>query len=158
MTDQALTAREVRDQAAEYLGFLASKWIKAEGSGELFEIPHTECFDSEQRKRYNQLLVDIRQEAELLDRAPDTEVDGKVVKGSALVPNTIDGELIEDWDDRLAKAYLGDRFDAFIKAGGRSADIGLIRWEMNKKLQERRAADSKSAASNTDSDPVPDSD
>jgi hypothetical protein len=157
MTDQALTARETRDQAAEFLGFLSSDWIKAEGSGEMFEIPNRNCLDSEQRKRYNQLLVDFRDEAELLDRAPDAEVDGKVVKGTVLEPHTIDGKLVDDEDDRIAQAILGDRYESFLKGGGRSSDVSLIWWKMNVKLTQRRSEDSFRAAGDTGSDPVPDS-
>jgi hypothetical protein len=160
MTDQTTqTAREVREQAAEFLGFVASEWIKADSTGELFEIPSRNCLDSDQRKRYNQLLVEFRQEAELLDRVDDIRGDdGKIItkgKGAALDPNTIDGELVEDHDDRIAEAIFGDRYPNFLKGGGRSADVSLIWWKMNKKLADRLAEDSKSGVGPAVSDPVP---
>ncbi|WP_141772832.1 hypothetical protein [Mycobacterium malmoense] len=175
-----------RAQAAEYLGFVASEFIKG------FEIPNLSMLDDDQAMRLAQLDLD----AESWDRYPEqfspefkkalTEMvqaalDGEETptatdmvsvfedfareyKGTILVGGAIkeparkNGELIEPYDIQRAKAVLGDNYEAFRSAGGRASDLTLIWTQMNKKLADRRDADSKSDASPQGVAAVPDAD
>lgn len=132
---------DARDQAAEFLGFVAGERITAR-NGEVFEIPSASLLDDDQQTRYDQLQLD----AESWDRHPDTlGDDGSVkVKGALLEPNRKDGALVENYNIQLAKAVFGERYAAFKDAGGRASDVAVTWWKMNKALADRRAEDSKS--------------
>lgn len=130
-----------REQAAETLGFVASERIRTP-SGELFEIPNPSLLDDDQQARYDKLQLD----AEGWDRHPDRLDDnGNVVtRGALMEPARKGGKLVESYNVQLAKVILGERYEAFTKAGGRGNDIAFLWWKMNKVLADRRAVDSKS--------------
>ncbi|MDY0112709.1 MAG: hypothetical protein RBS21_00355 [Corynebacterium sp.] len=132
-----------REQAAETLGFVASERVRTP-SGELFEIPNPSLLDDDQQARYDKLQLDV----ESWDHHPDVlNEDGSVrVKGALMEPQRKGGKLVENFNVQLAKAILGERYEAFRKAGGRGNDVAFIWWKMNKVLADRRAADSKSRA------------
>src|ERR1700748_2295901 len=146
---------DARDQAAEYLGFVAGERITTR-TGEVFEIPSASLLDDDQQTRYDQLQL----EAESWDRHDDVlDDDGKVkVRGALLEPNRNGGELVENYNIQLAKAIFGDRYEAFKAAGGRASDVAVTGWKMNRQLAERRAADSKSDDGAGDLARVPKSD
>lgn len=131
-----------REQAAETLGFVASERIRTP-SGDLFEIPNPSLLDDDQQARYDVLQLD----AEGWDRHPDRLDDKGAVlaRGALMEPARKGGKLVESYNVQLAKAILGERYEAFKKAGGRGNDVAFIWWKMNKVLADRRAADSKSA-------------
>lgn len=130
-----------RDQAAKYMGFVASERITTP-KGEVFEIPNPSLLDDEQLARHDALQLEV----ESWDREDDVlDDDGKVVrKGELKEPHRKNGELVENYNIQLAKAIFGDRYDAFRSAGGRSADVNIIWQKMARELAEKRKADSKS--------------
>jgi hypothetical protein len=132
-----------REQAAEYLGFMASERIVTKDG--VFEIPYPSLLDDEQQTRYDQLQFD----AEGWDRHDD---------GSLKEPHRKDGVLVENYNIQLAKAIMGDRYAAFKAAGGRANDVSVIWWKMRKGVADRQAADSKSGAGTGAVDAVPDPD
>lgn len=148
-----------REQACEKLGFMRSRTITV--GGRVWEIPNPSLLDREQQKRYNALQLYVQESAEL-DRYKDkTDDDGNVFKGAPKVPwRTKAGKLIEDdYDVRLTKAIFGDdKFDEFIKLGGRPSDIGLYWAEMNQHVADRQKNDSKSDGGDSRLAAVPDSD
>jgi hypothetical protein len=155
MPDQPKTFEEARAQAAQYLGFIASEYIRTT-NGEVFEIPSPNMYDDEQQSRIDQLALEV----ESWDRSPDKlNEDGSVrTKGELLEPNRKDGELVENYNIQRAKAIFGERYPAFKAGGGKASDVALIHWKMNRMLADRREADSKSAGSTDSVDLVPDSD
>ncbi|TDH57550.1 hypothetical protein E2F47_01925 [Mycobacterium eburneum] len=155
MAVETKTLEEARAQAAECLGFTVSECIRT-ADGTVFEIPNPSLLDDEQQTRYDQLLL----ESESWDRHPDvTDDDGNVIRrGALLEPNRKGGALVENFDIQQAKAILGDRYPAFRAAGGRAKDVTIIWWKMNRQLNERRAADSKSAGGDSAVAAVPDAD
>ncbi|TDH48892.1 hypothetical protein E2F47_22260 [Mycobacterium eburneum] len=129
-----VSIRDAREQAAEYLGFVASEKLTAE-NGEVFEIPFPSLLDDEQQERYDDLQFEMRS----LDKDDD---------GEPLEPHSIDGKRLPPYDIRLAKAIFGeDGYARFKAAGGRSSDVSLIWWKMRQQLSDRKGADSKSAGS-----------
>jgi hypothetical protein len=142
---------ESREQAAEYLGFVASERIKV--GDKVFEIPNPSMLDDEQQNRLDALEL----EAESWDRHDDVlNEDGTVkFRGTVKEPFRKDGVLVENYKIQQARAILGDDFEAFIAAGGRSSDINLIWVKMNRKLSDRAADDSKSAAGDSEVAAVP---
>lgn len=135
--------KDAREQAAEYLGFAASERISTTGG--VFEIPNPSLLDDDQQARVDALDIEM----ESWDRYPDAlNEDGSLkARGALKVPyRTKDGDPAL-YNIRLAQAIFGDRFDAFKAAGGQSSDVQLIWSKMRRELDERRAADSKSAGS-----------
>lgn len=130
-----------REQAAEYLGFLASVRIVTDDGA--FEIPNPSLLDDEQQARYDTLQL----ESESWDRHPDVLNDDGSIKrrGELKEPYRKDGVLVEHYHIQLAKAILGDRYPAFVAAGGRGNDVNVIWWKMQAELARRRREDSKSA-------------
>ncbi|UVO12810.1 hypothetical protein NM962_01175 [Mycobacterium sp. SVM_VP21] len=141
MTDQNAFIK-AREQATEYLGFAASERIVTD-DGVVFEIPNPSLLDDEQQARYDALQL----ESESWDRHPDIlNADGSVKRrGELKEPYRKGNELVEHYNIQLAKAILGERYAAFIAAGGRGNDVNLIWWKMNQQLARRRREDSKSA-------------
>lgn len=133
-----------REQAAEYLGYVASERIRTP-RGDVFEIPNPSLLDDEQQARYDQLQLEV----ESWDRYDDVLNDDGSVKtrGAIKDPARKDGELVENYNIQLAKAIFGERYDAFKAAGGRANDVSFIWAKMNKTIADKRAADSKSAGS-----------
>lgn len=131
---------EARDQASEYLGFAASERIVTDNG--VFEIPNPSLLDDEQQARYDALQLEV----ESWDRHPDVLDDnGEVTRrGELKEPYRKDNQLVEHYNIQLAKAIFGDRYEAFVAAGGRGNDVNLIWWRMNQQLARRRREDSKS--------------
>ncbi|KLO31582.1 hypothetical protein ABW16_01740 [Mycolicibacter heraklionensis] len=123
---------EAREQAADYLGFAASVRIVTDGG--VFEIPNPSLLDDDQQRRYDQLKL----ESEGWDKDED---------GNLLEPYRKNGELVEHYHIQLARAILGDRYEAFVAAGGRGNDVNVAWWKMQTELARRRREDSKSAGS-----------
>ncbi|ORV92802.1 hypothetical protein AWC11_07310 [Mycobacterium interjectum] len=132
-----------REQAAEYLGFAASERITTRDG--VFEIPNPSLLDDDQQEQVDALDIEM----DGWDRYPDALNDDGSVKtrGALKLPyRTKDGQPAL-YNVRLAKAIFGERFDAFKAAGGQSSDVQLIWSKMRRELEERLAADSKSAGS-----------
>lgn len=139
-----VSLEEAREQAAESLGLMKSVYVKAENSDEKFEIPNPSMLDDDQQARYDQMQLDI----EDLDRAPDIkDEDGKFVrKGDVLEPYRKHGKLVDSHGVMLAKAIFGpEGYEKFKRAGGRSSDVTLVWWQMNRVLAKKRLEDSKSS-------------
>lgn len=155
MSDTAKTFEQAREQAAEFIGFVASEFIKTP-KGDVFEIPSPNMLDDEQQAAMDALALEV----ESWDRHDDAlNGDGSVrKKGDLKEPNRKNGKLVENYNIQRAKAIFGDRYPAFKTAGGRASDVAAIHWKMNKMLNDRRKADSKSVGSVDDGETVPDSD
>jgi hypothetical protein len=138
----ALSPEDAREQAANYLGMLASVRIEVKG-GEVFEVPNPSLLDDDQQQRYDELQFAL----EALERWPDTkDADGNVIRrGEPLEPHrTKDGKLVEHYNIRLAKAIFGDdRYAKFKAGGGRANDVAVIWFQMQKKLSEQARTDPK---------------
>lgn len=157
MSDNTYSSFEAaREQAAEVLSFVASERITLPG-GAVFEIPNPSLLDDDQQARLD--VLDF--EAEGWEHVDDVKNDDGTVtpgKGPLKVPNRKGGELVETYNTRLAKAIFGDRYPEFKAAGGRGNDIHMTWNKMGKIMADRRAADSKSAGSDSDLAPVSDAD
>jgi hypothetical protein len=141
MAEQTFSPREAREQAAEYLGMLASVKIAIEG-GEVFEVPNPSLLDNDQQQRYDELQFSL----EALDRWPDTkDADGNLIRrGEPLEPHRQKGKLVESYNVRLAKALFGDEgYKRFSGGGGRANDIAVIWFQMQKRLTEAAKQDPK---------------
>lgn len=153
---QPVAAEEARQQALDYLGFLAPRQVKA--GDKVYEIPAASLLSREQQRRYNELQFSL----ESLDRWPDLKnADGEVIRlGEPKLPHrTKAGELLEDYDVRLTMALLGDLAgEEYLSNGGLPGDINLFWAESNQRVAERRASDSKSVGSDSDLAPVPETD
>lgn len=144
-----------REQAADYLGFVASVSITTKEG--VFEIPNPSMLDDDQQDRVDALHIEM----ESWDRhEPPVNADGSVKPGALgplRVPYRRDGEPV-NYNVRLAKAIFGDRFEAFKAAGGRSSDVELTWSKMNQELAKRRETDSKSGGSDPTVAAVPNPD
>lgn len=149
------TFEQAREQAAEYLGFLASEYIRTE-RGDVFEIPSPNMLDDEQQARMDALALEV----ESWDRHPDVlNEDGSVrTRGALKEPNRKKDKLVENYNIQRAKAVFGDRYEQFKAAGGRASDVATIWWKMNKMVADRVMRDPKSAGRTEDLATVPDSD
>ena len=139
---QALSIEEARAQAADYLGFVQCKVVKVDDKE--FTISNPALLTYEQQEAYDTLLMELEE----LDRHPDIlDEDGKVLRRGAIKePHRKDGVRVENYDARLARALFGDDdFTLFVAGGGRPSDVSLFWGEMNKRLADKRAADSKSS-------------
>jgi hypothetical protein len=163
-----------REQAAAYMGFLASVTIKG------IEIPNLSLLSDDQATRLAQLELDT----ESWDRHPDKltpdaekqlaesvahvleavenadKLTAQIVdvfqdfvreyRGAIVTPGELkdpprkNNELVESYSIQRAKAILGDSYEGFVRAGGRASDVDVTIWKMNKMMAERRLADSKS--------------
>ncbi|MEU9805024.1 hypothetical protein [Mycobacterium sp. NPDC050853] len=132
---------DARKQAAEYLGFTQSRTVTV--AGRQFVIPNPSLLSYDQQERYDELQMSL----EDLDRYPDVEGDdGKVLRRGAIKePHRKDKVRLENYDARLARAILGDEdFTLFVAGDGRPSDVSLFWAEMQKRLTDKRAEDSKS--------------
>jgi hypothetical protein len=131
---------EAREQAAEYLGFMAGKSLDL-GDGEPFEIPNPGLLDDDQQVAYDELQASL----EDLDQE-DVEIRPGITESRPKDPHRIDGKLLEPYNIRLCKALFGEQgYQRFKAAGGRSADVGIYWTQMSRQLTERIKSDSKSA-------------
>lgn len=159
---EAVSAKDAREQAAEFLGFLASVPIDL-GDGEPFEVPNPSLLDPEQQRRYDELEF----ECEKLDRhpaplnedgTPKLGPDGHPLKGEVKVPNRVDNVLVENYETRLARALFGDDYQRFIDGGGYPSQVGVHWAQMRRVLEERKAADDKSVGGDGPVVEVPEAD
>jgi hypothetical protein len=145
MAEQTFSPSEAREQAAEYLGMLASVKIKVEDAkgAEVFEVPNPTLLDDEQQKRYDALQFSL----EALERYPDVkDADGNVIRrGEPLEPHRDkEGKLVEHYNIRLAKAIFGDvGYKRFVAGGGRGNDVAAVWYQMQKRLTEAAKQDPK---------------
>lgn len=88
--------------------------------GTVFTIPSPYLLDDDQQERYEELQFDL----EKCDRD---------ASGDLLVPYRIDGKpLTPNYNTRLAKAILGDDYEAFKAAGFTGGRITLEWAAMNR--------------------------
>lgn len=149
------SAREARDQAAEYLGFTASQFIKV--GEETFEIPNPDLLDDDQQQRYDELQIRMKS----WDHDPDiTLPDGRVIKGDLLIPCQLDGALVTpSYGEQLGSALFGDAAYKRFRKGGGSANLIVIIWrKMRKEANDRAKRDPKSEGSAVGLAAVPDAD
>lgn len=147
-----------RQQAAEFLGFTASKVIPLPGGGQV-EITNPGMFDDDQQERWDALQILL----ESCEKAPDIEVpeqtvttkDGNSITTKArkvaagyLQPLRRKGEngqveyVKPGYAVRQAIAVLGEEGYAKFKAGGgRANDISLILSHMQQEFEERTKRD-----------------
>lgn len=156
-----------QEQVDDLGGDFRSITIVAEKSGEEFKLPSVLLLDDDQLVAYEKLHYDLNQ----CDRNPDTDLpaqrfvkkepDGAVVetevgahvqRGGFIQPYQKDCQLITPpYSIQLAIIFWGEDGSArFKKGGGRSAEIPTLLQELNVRVQERAAADSKSAGSSGD--------
>jgi hypothetical protein len=140
-----------REQAAEAVGFLASKTIVGK-NGETFEIPSKWMLDPDAEDRYQQLLFDVDAS---YDRGPDVKIrdgDGDVVdtiRGPVLEPHRIKGKRLEPWNFRLMKAIFGEDYQRARDAGIWPSQVAAEWIAMDQRFAERRRDDSKSDSGDT---------
>jgi hypothetical protein len=147
---------EAKEQAAEYFGFTASKFIQVDG-GKVFEIPNPGLMNDDQQERWDELQFAL----EKCDREPDIEIpertvtdaDGtttvipaQTIPGQVSLPHRVNGELLKPpYNVRLAIALFGEDGYAEYKAGGGIANQIALEWaRMNREYQERVEEDPKS--------------
>lgn len=161
-----VSAKEAREQAAEYFGFTASTYIQVEG-GKVFEIPNPGLLNDDQQERFDELQFELEQ----CDKEPDIEIPEQVLEdgtkipartlpGEPLTPYRKNGELLKPpYAVRLAIALFGEDGYREYKAGGGIANQITIEWaRMNKEYEERVKSDSKSVGSGPALEVVPSGD
>lgn len=133
--------REAREQAAEAQGFLASIEIKV--GDETYEVPQRGLFDDDQADR----MYALELETESWDKDPDyTRPDGIVIPGQLKRPYRKGGKLIQPaYAVRVAVALWGEaKYQKYKAGGGRAADVTAALAMLDRRLEERAAADPKS--------------
>lgn len=140
-----ISPRQAREQAAEAGGFLAEEVITL--GGEDFVIPQRGLMDDEQREAVD--AVDI--EFQDCDREPDVEItraDGSTytLPGNVKLPYRKGGKQMKpSYAVRIASAILGDeKYKKYHELGGRASDITATLARLDRRIEEREAADSKS--------------
>lgn len=166
---------EAQEQADEFGGFARSATVVAHKSGEKFTVPSVVLLDDDQLVAYEKLHFELNRcdrwpdvespQQRFINKNPDgtvveTEIGAHTQRGDFIQPYQKDGVLVEPpYSIQLATIYWGTEGYAKFKAGGgRSAEIPEKLRELNTQLQERAAADSKSAGSNGDLAPGTDGD
>jgi len=153
---------EAREQAAEYLGFTASKEIVLE-TGEVFEIPNPGLLDDDQQERFEELQAELdtfdheEVEVPIIEYVVEQRADGTSVtepkvlghrKERTLItnPHRKDGVPIKPpYNVRLAIALWGKEGYARYKAGGGRANQIALEWtRMNREFMAKGVADPKS--------------
>lgn len=132
--------KAAREQAADYLGFLAGVPFNL-GDGETWELPNPAFMDPEQSKRYR----DYQREIKTLDTETVDHplIEGKTVERT-IYPYLKGGEDY-DADEHLCIALMGeDIYAKFLKAGGVPGQIDTHWKVMQRQLEERIKNDSKS--------------
>lgn len=159
--------KAAQEQANEYDGFARSGTIVARKSGETFTIPNPMFFDDDQLAAYQALHHLMNQ----CDRWPDTEIPEQSIE--SVDPNGAKvkthngahvrrGDYIEPYQQtdkdgvtrlidppyevQVAKIVLGEEDYARFKAGGGSSrELTMVLAKLRERVEEREAADSKSA-------------
>lgn len=151
-----VSVKDAKEQAADYFGFTASKFIQVEG-GKVFEIPNPGLLDDDQQERWEELQFllegcDREDDVELPERTikdedgNSTTIPAQKIQGELKTPYRIDGGLLKPpYSVRLAKCLFGEEGYAEYKAGGGIANQISMEWaRMNREYQERVNADPKS--------------
>jgi hypothetical protein len=155
-------AKEAREQAAEYLGFMASEIIDL-ADGKTIEIPNPSLLDPDQQDRYDELEF----QCESLDRWPDPlnedgtpkiGADGQPMRGAIRVPHRLNGVRQENYETRLARAILGDDYNDAIASGFYPSQIGVHWAVFRQAVSDREAADPKSEGDSGPVDELPETD
>lgn len=157
-TPRALTPQQAREQAAESLGFLSSKFYDI-GGGEKLELQHPEYFDDDVQAGYDKLKFDSESwDHEEVERS--NPLTGEIVihpeTGKPVVDRRISTphrktvgnktELVENFNVQLCKVFWGaEGYAKFKKAGGRANQVAVDLKTMQIKFQERVDADPKSS-------------
>lgn len=111
-------ASEARAQAAEgKWGFLASEFVTAPLTGEVFEVPNKNLFDNDQQERWDILQDELQNEYE---REEDiTNSDGEMIlRGKVKYPHRMNGKRLPPWTERLAVVLWGEDGAKRAKEGG----------------------------------------
>lgn len=145
MSQEEFQEQSIEDavaQATDFVGLARPKVVK--GKTRTWTIPNPSLLSPEQEKRVNQMKIDLDK---TLDRYPDVvDDDGKVLRrGLIKDPYQIDGELCDSYEEFLMKAIFDDEYEAAVQDGLYPSYFGLFWTEMNKRLAEAQASDSKSA-------------
>jgi hypothetical protein len=147
--------KEAREQAAEATGFLASIIIKA-GDKE-YEVPQRGLLDDDQADR----MAELELETESWDRDEIDIPEMKDAQGNVIRPARTDrplkrpyrknGKLVKpSYAIRVAQALWGEQtYKEYQAAGGRATDVTAALAMLDKRAQEREAADPKSMASDS---------
>jgi hypothetical protein len=156
---------EAREAAAEASGYLAS--IIIEAGGEEFEVPQRGLLDDEQRERMEELELEsekwdheddiVYPERRITDKDTGTETiyPSRTEQGLLKVPYRKDGKLIRPaYPVRIAIALWGkDKYDRFVKAGGRAADVTGTLARLDQKMVEREYGTDNEGEAATPADP-----
>lgn len=164
-----------QEQADEADGFGRSATVVAHKSGEEFIVPSVVLLDDDQLIAYEKLHHELNQcdrepdfqspEQQFVNKKPDgsvieTKTGGYTQRGGFIQPYQKDDVLIEPpYSIQLAIIFFGeDGYKRFKAGGGRAAEIPEKLRQLNTEMQERMAADSKSAGRSGDLDPGADGD
>lgn len=168
VTDDAknhpIRPRESREQATDYLGFMASV-VYDLGESRTWELPNPSFMDPEMKARY---LEHLRFMAEDLDTVERTDPVTKDTTHVQRYPLRYNGKLIND-EELLCVALMGgdddyekyietgsqskgkwlrgalpDTYERFLAAGGVPGQVNTAWQVMQRQLQERLQRDSKS--------------
>lgn len=157
--ERALSPAEAREQAAEAMGFLASKFYDV-GNGEKLELPNPEFFDDDQQAAYDALKLESKSwdHEDIVARNPltgevifDPKTGEPVVDHVMCQPNRKTDEngnvkLVENFNVQLCKILWGDAgYAKFKAAGGRANQVMVDLQLMQRKLRARMRTDPKSA-------------
>lgn len=166
---------EAQEQADEAGEFGRSATVVAHKSGKKFIVPSAVLLDDDQLIAYEKLHHELNQcdrdpdfespQQRFVNKKPDgseivTETGSYTQRGGFVQPYQKDGVLIEPpYSIQLAIIFWGeDGYKRFKEGGGRSAEIPEKLRQLNAEMQERMAADSKSAGRSGDLAPGTDSD
>lgn len=132
--------REAREQAADYLGFMAGIPFTL-GNNEVWELPNPAFLDPDQRKRY-------REHQRFMKTVDTEEVDHPILDGKKITqpvyPFTKDGKDVDEAERLCIALMTEDVYKKFIAAGGVPGQI-TVHWnQMQHQLEERMKDDSKS--------------
>lgn len=154
-TNKFGSPREAREAAAEAQGFLAS--IEITAGNDVYEVPQRGLLDDDQAER----LAELELETESWDHNPDiTLEDGTVIPGGLKRPYRKGGKLVKpSYPVRVAVALWGEeKYARYKAAGGRATDVTAALSRLDRRMQEREAADPKSVGRDREAAPVSDAD
>ncbi|AVO21618.1 tail assembly chaperone [Mycobacterium phage MooMoo] len=152
-----IKADQAEKQATEYLGVMASQ-VYDLGNDETWKLPNPQLIPPDMKKRY---LEHLRFMAEELDTEEQTDPITKEARSVQKWPLRYKGELVVD-EELLCIALMGadakkdreayfkdgtvpETYAKFLAAGFAPGQINTTWTIMNKQLEDRRRADSKSS-------------
>lgn len=146
--------RESREQATEYLGFMASV-IYDLGGGETWELPNPSFMPPDMKDRYLEHLRFISEDLDTKPRKnPVTGEEDQIQQYPLRYKRKLinDEELLcvalmgsdGDYQQYLKDRTLPDMYRKFLIAGGVPGQVNTAWQMMQRQLQERLARDSKS--------------